>query len=190
MDKKDTCNYKYKRNYTITTMCLESSVLIKRSSKTEFVIQLLEDGKSEFISDLSLKNCKTFNNFIETFLNVFDSKHIFLSADANSKIVSMLSESSSSAAEVEPNPIPYSVVDLNSLLLVRTSKNGFEIKSFDTGNDKFIPNAKFCDNTYKYPYDFIRTFVENNSFSRLDVVMSVEAYNEMLSIMAFNRLEC
>ena len=182
-----------KDNYVLTIMNLKTSALIKRSEKRHgFIIQSLEEGASKFIADVSLTDCKTMQSVLTRFAKEFDSKRLLLSMDANSKIVEMLSESAETETENNANPIPYSIVDLNNLLLVSKSKNGFEIESLSTGLDKFLPNADLFGNYYKYAYDFARSFSENifSSLDGISIIISEEAYNSMVAIMAFNRIDC
>ena len=182
-----------KDNYTITMMNLKKSALVRRSEKRHgFIIQTLEEGTSKFIADISLKDCKTMQSFLRRFAKVFDSKRLLLSVEANSKIIEMLSESAETETETENDTVPYSVVDLSSLLLISKSKNGFEIESVSTGLDKFLPDAKLFGNYYKYTYDFARSFSENifSSLDGISIIISEEAYNSMGAIMAFNRIDC
>ena len=183
-----------KDDYTITMMNLKKSALVRRSEKRHgFIIQTLEEGASKFIADISLKDCKTMQSFLTRFAKNFNSKRLLLSIDSNSKIVEMLSESESTETETENDTnIPYSVVDLNNLLLVSKSKNGFEIESVSTGLDKFLPDANLFGNYYKYTYDFARSFSENifSSLDGISIIISEEAYNSMVAIMAFNRIDC
>lgn len=181
-----------KDNYALTLMNFKTSALIRRSPKNGFVVQTLEDGASKFIPDVSLKESKTMQSFLTRFAKEFDSKRLLLSMDANSKIVEMLSESAETETENNANPIPFSIVDLNNLLLVSKSKNGFEIDSLSTGQDKFVPNSDLFGNNYKYTYDFARTFAYG-FFQNLDgisLLVSEEAYNSLISIMTFNRIDC
>lgn len=182
-----------KDNYTLTMINLQMSALVRRSEKRHgFIIQTLEEGASKFIADISLKDCKTMQSFLRRFAKVFDSKRLLLSVEANSKIIEMLSESAETETENDTNQIPYSVVDLNNLLLVSKSKNGFEIESVSTGLDKFLPDANLFGNSYKYTYDFARSFSENifSSLDGISIIISEEAYNSMVAIMAFNRIDC
>lgn len=181
-----------KDNYVLTIMNLKTSALIRRSNKNGFIIQSLEEGASKFIADVSLKDCKTMQSFLTRFAKKFDSKRLLLSVEANSKIIEMLSESAETETETENDTVPYSVVDLSSLLLISKSKNGFEIESVSTGLDKFLPDANLFGKYYKYTYDFARSF-SGNIFSSLDgisIIISEEAYNSMVAIMAFNRIDC
>ena len=182
-----------KDNYTLTMINFQMSALVRRSEKRHgFIIQTLEEGASKFIADVSLKDSKTMQSFLTSFAKEFDSKRLLLSMDANSKIVEMLSESAETETKNNANPIPYSIVDLNNLLLVSKSKNGFEIESLATGLDKFLPNADLFGNSYKYAYDFARSFSENifSSLDGISIIISEEAYNSMVAIMAFNRIDC
>lgn len=182
-----------KDNYTITMMNLKKSALVRRSEKRHgFIIQTLEEGTSKFIADISLKDCKTMQSFLRRFAKVFDSKRLLLSVEANSKIIEMLSESAETETETENDTVPYSVVDLSSLLLISKSKNGFEIESLSTGQDKFVADAKLLGNYYKYTYDFARSFSENifSSLDGISIIISEEAYNSMIAIMTFNRIDC
>lgn len=182
-----------KDNYVLTIMNLKTSALIRRSEKRRgFIIQSLEEEASKFIADVSLKDCKTMQSFLRRFAKKFDSKRLLLSIDSNSKIVEMLSESESTETETENDTVPYSIVDLNNLLLVSKSKNGFEIESVSTGLDKFLPDANLFGNDYKYTYDFARSFSENifSSLDGISIIISEEAYNSMVAIMAFNRIDC
>lgn len=181
-----------KDNYVLTIMNLKTSALIRRSPKNGFVVQTLEDGASKFIPDVLLKDSKTMQSFLTKFVKEFDSKRLLLSVEANSKIIEMLSDSAETETENNTNPIPYSIVDLNNLLLVSKSKNGFEIESLSTGLDKFLPNADLFGNYYKYAYDFARSFSENifSSLDGISIIISEEAYNSMAAIMAFNRIDC
>lgn len=182
-----------KDNYTLTMINFQMSALVRRSEKRHgFIIQTLEEGASKFIADVSLKDCKTMQSFLTKFSKKFDSKRLLLSIDSNSKIVEMLSESESTETENDTNQIPYSVVDLNNLLLVSKSKNGFEIESVSTGLDKFLHDANLFGNYHKYTYDFARSFSENifSSLDGISIIISEEAYNSMVAIMAFNRIDC
>ena len=181
-----------KDNYVLTIMNLKTSALIRRSNKNGFIIQSLEEGASKFIADVSLKDCKTMQSFLTRFAKKFDSKRLLLSVEANSKIIEMLSESAETETETENDTVPYSVVDLSSLLLISKSKNGFEIESLSTGQDKFVADAKLFGNYYKYTYDFARSFSENifSSLDGISIIISEEAYNSMVAIMAFNRIDC
>ena len=181
-----------KDNYALTLMNFKTSALIRRSPKNGFVVQTLEDGASKFIPDVSLKESKTMQSFLTRFAKEFDSKRLLLSMDANSKIVEMLSESAETETENNANPIPFSIVNLNNLLLVSKSKNGFEIESVSTGLDKFLPDANLFGNYHKYTYDFARSFSENifSSLDGISIIISEEAYNSMVAIMAFNRIDC
>ncbi len=183
-----------KDNYALTLMNFKTSALIRRSPKNGFVVQTLEDGASKFIPDVSLKESKTMQSFLTKFVKEFDSKRLLLSVDANSKIVEMLSESESTETETEndTSPIPYSVVDLSTLLLVSKSKNGFEVESLSTGQDKFVPNSDLFGNYYKYTYDFALTFAYGffQDLDGISLLVSEEAYNSLISIMAFNRIDC
>ena len=181
-----------KDNYVLTIMNLKTSALIRRSNKNGFIIQSLEEGASKFIADVSLKDCKTMQSFLTRFAKKFDSKRLLLSVEANSKIIEMLSESAETETETENDTVPYSVVDLSSLLLISKSKNGFEIESLSTGQDKFVADAKLFGNYYKYTYDFARSFSENifSSLDGISIIISEEAYNSMIAIMAFNRIDC
>ena len=177
-----------KDNYVLTIMNLKTSALIRRSNKNGFIIQSLEEGASKFIADVSLKDCKTMQSFLTRFAKKFNSKRLLLSVEANSKIIEMLSES----AETENDTVPYSVVDLSTLLLVSKSKNGFEVESLSTGQDKFVPDSKLFGNYYKYTYDFARTFASGifHDLDGISLIVSEEAYNSLISIMAFNRIDC
>ena len=181
-----------KDNYTLTMLHFKTSALVRRSPKNGFVVQTLEDGASKFIPDVLLKDSKTMQSFLTSFAKEFDSKRLLLSMDANSKIVEMLPESTETETENDTNKVPYSVVDLNNLLLVSKSKNGFEIESLSTGQDKFVPDSKLFGNYYKYTYDFARSFSENifSSLDGISIIISEEAYNSMIAIMAFNRIDC
>ena len=182
-----------KDNYVLTIMNLKTSALIRRSEKRHgFIIQTLEEGASKFIADVSLKDCKTMQSFLTRFAKKFDSKRLLLSVEANSKIIEMLSESAETETETENDTVPYSVVDLSSLLLISKSKNGFESESLSTGQDKFVADAKLFGNYYKYTYDFARSFSENifSSLDGISIIISEEAYNSMIAIMAFNRIDC
>ena len=182
-----------KDNYTLTMINFQMSALVRRSEKRHgFIIQTLEEGASKFIADVSLKDCKTMQSFLRRFAKVFDSKRLLLSVEANSKIIEMLSESAETETETENDTVPYSVVDLSSLLLISKSKNGFEIESLSTGQDKFIADAKLFGNYHKYTYDFARSFSENifSSLDGISIIISEEAYNSMVVIMAFNRIDC
>ena len=182
-----------KDNYVLTIMNLKTSALIRRSEKRHgFIIQTLEEGASKFIADVSLKDCKTMQSFLTRFAKKFDSKRLLLSVEANSKIIEMLSESAETETETENDTVPYSVVDLSSLLLISKSKNGFEIESLSTGQDKFVADAKLFGNYSKDTYDFARSFSENifSSLDGISIIISEEAYNSMIAIMAFNRIDC
>ena len=181
-----------KDNYALTLMNFKTSALIRRSPKNGFVVQTLEDGASKFIADVSLKDCKTMQSFLTRFAKNFNSKRLLLSIDSNSKIVEMLSESTETETENDTSPIPYSVVDLSTLLLVSKSKNGFEVESLSTGQDKFVPNSDLFGNYYKYTYDFARTFAYGffQDLDGISLLVSEEAYNSLISIMAFNRIDC
>ena len=183
-----------KDNYTLTMINFQTSALVRRSHKNGFVVQTLEDGTFKFIPDVSLQESKTMQSFLRRFAKVFDSKRLLLSVDANLKIVEMLSESESTEIETEndTSPIPYSVVDLSTLLLVSKSKNGFEVESLSTGQDKFVPDADLFGNYYKYTYDFARTFAYGifQDLDGISLLVSEEAYNSMVAIMAFNRIDC
>lgn len=181
-----------KDNYVLTIMNLKTSALIRRSNKNGFIIQSLEEGASKFIADVSLKDCKTMQSFLTRFAKKFDSKRLLLSVEANSKIIEMLSESAETETETENDTVPYSVVDLSSLLLISKSKNGFEIESLSTGQDKFVADADLFGNYYKYTYDFARTFAYGifQDLDGISLLVSEEAYNSMVAIMAFNRIDC
>ena len=177
-------------------MNLKKSALVKRSTKNGFVVQTLDDGKFKFIADTSLKNCNTMQSFLTFFAKEYDSKRLLISTDANLKILSMLLESSATESEIAENieveSVPYSVVNLNSLLLVSKSKNGFEVESLATGKDKFVPNSKLFGVYCKYLCDFTSTFANGLGLSStpVEIIISEEAYKLVDLIMNFNRIDC
>lgn len=180
----------------VITINLTTSALVTRSQKG-FVVQQLENGQTQFVSDSSLVNFQKSEEFIAEFSKPFKTTNILLSTDANLQMTAML-QSAKETGNIDNLPsssqdlIPYFVVDLNSTLLVtRCGKSGFEVELLSTGKDKYIPVSELFGNYFKYPSDFARKFAEHLcSASTGTIILSIEANAYMLSILAFNRIDC